>query len=327
MATNLRTLADSLGPLWRWLRRCPSSRCSICWESSAGPRGSQHCSAWPSRAIIAIAVYRMPVTLAVGAITYGAAFGLLPICSGTILWAIFLYRISVETGQFEIIKDSIGGLTQDRHLQALLIAFSFGAFVEGAAGFGARVVAAAMLTGLGFSPFFAAAICLIANTAPVAFGSIGIPVTTLALITGLPLAELSAAVGRICAPISLSIPAISSSSSADGPPSAELLLAALSPVGAAFAGAQFYASNYLGPELTDILGSLAAIAAALFFAFIWKPRDHSVFHGASAEVTLPHRHPMPTVFALAALPAVGRLRPGLGPRRRQSLPQQLHPPH
>jgi lactate permease len=245
--------------------------------------------------VVAIAVYRMPVTLAAGAITYGAAFGLLPIC-WIILWAIFLYRLSVETGQFEIIKDSIGGLTQDRRLQALLIAFSFGAFVEGAAGFGAPVaVAAAMLTGLGFSPFFAAAICLIANTAPVAFGSIGIPVTTLALITGLPLAELSAAVGRICAPISLWIPCylilvIGGWSALRG-----VFVAALS-VGAAFAGAQFYASNYLGPELTDILGSLAAIAAALFFAFIWKPKDHFVFHGASAEVSLPQRHPLPTVF-------------------------------
>ena len=107
--------------------------------------------------------------------------------------AILLYRLTVETGKFEIIKDSVGSLTPDRRLQALLIAFAFGAFIEGAAGFGSPVaVAAAMLTGLGFSPFYAAAICLLANTAPVAFGSIGIPVTTLALTTGLPVKELSA---------------------------------------------------------------------------------------------------------------------------------------
>ena len=119
-----------------------------------------------------------------------------------------LYRITLETGNFEIIKDSIGGLTADRRLQAVLIAFAFGAFIEGAAGFGTPVaVAAAMLTGLGFSPFFAAAICMLANTAPVAFGSIGIPVVTLAGITGLPEAELSAWVGRICAPVSMFIPA------------------------------------------------------------------------------------------------------------------------
>src|SRR5690606_26200398 len=111
-------------------------------------------------------------------------------------------------GHFEVIKDSIGGLTADRRLQAMLIAFAFGAFIEGAAGFGTLVaVAAAMLTGLGFSPFFAAGICLLANTAPVAFGSIGIPVITLAGITGLPEIELSTWVGRLCAPISVFIPA------------------------------------------------------------------------------------------------------------------------
>ena len=144
---------------------------------------------------VALFVYQMPAAQTIGAIAYGAAFGLFPIC-WIIFWAIFLYRLSVETGQFEIIKDSIGGLTPDRRLQALLIAFAFGAFVEGAAGFGAPVaVAAAMLTGLGFSPFYSAAICLLANTAPVAFGSLGIPVITLAGITGLPLDKLSATVG------------------------------------------------------------------------------------------------------------------------------------
>ena len=118
-----------------------------------------------------------------------------------------LYRLAVETGKFEIIKDSVGGLTNDRRLQALFIAFSFGAFIEGAAGFGAPVaVSGAMLAGLGFSPFYAAGICLMANTAPVAFGSIGIPVTTLAGITGLPVLPLSAMVGRLCAMISIVIP-------------------------------------------------------------------------------------------------------------------------
>src|SRR5258705_5003064 len=110
-------------------------------------------------------------------------------------------------GKFEILKDSVGSLSSDRRLQVLLIAFAFGAFIEGAAGFGTPVaVAAAMLTGFGFSPFYAAGICLLANTAPVAFGSIGIPVITLAGITGLPVASLSANVGRICAPMSLFVP-------------------------------------------------------------------------------------------------------------------------
>ena len=133
--------------------------------------------------------------------------GLFPI-GWIVIWAVFLYRLTLDTGKFEAIKHSLGSLTSDPRLQALLIAFAFGAFLKGAAGFGTPVaVAAAMLAGLGFSPFHAAAICLLANTAPVAFGSIAIPIVTLAGITGLPLERLSAGVGRICAPVSLFIPA------------------------------------------------------------------------------------------------------------------------
>ena len=117
---------------------------------------------------------------------YGAAYGVFPI-AWIVFASIMLYRLAVDTGKFEIIKDSVGSLTDDRRLQAMFIAFSFGAFIEGAAGFGAPVaVSGAMLAGLGFNPFYAAGICLLANTAPVAFGSIGIPVTTLANVTGLP---------------------------------------------------------------------------------------------------------------------------------------------
>src|SRR5580698_245853 len=158
-------------------------------------------------ALIASAVYRMPLSLVVSSTLYGAAYGLLPI-GWIVFTAILLYRLTVETGKFAIIKDSIGSLTGDQRLQALLIAFAFGAFIEGAAGFGTPVaVAAAMLTGLGFSPFYAGGICLLANTAPVAFGSIGIPIVTLQKVTGLSLARLSAGVGRICAPVSLIVPA------------------------------------------------------------------------------------------------------------------------
>src|SRR5258708_15586104 len=139
----------------------------------------------------------MPPALAASATLYGAAQGLFPI-GWIVFTAILLYRLTVETGQFEIIKDSIGSLTGDQRLQALLIAFAFGAFIEGAAGFGSPVaVAAAMLTGLGFSPFYAAGICLLANTAPGAFGSIRIPVTTLAGITRLSAHAFSAAGGRL----------------------------------------------------------------------------------------------------------------------------------
>src|SRR5712691_2713075 len=157
-------------------------------------------------AVVSVVEYGMPLRNLAGSITYGAAFGLFPI-GWVVFGAILLYRVTVETGKFEIIKDSVGHLTSDRRMQALLIAFAFGAFIEGATGFATPIaVAAAMLTGLGFSPFYAAGICLLANTAPVAFGSIGIPVTTLANITGLPVLPLSAMVGRLCAMISIIIP-------------------------------------------------------------------------------------------------------------------------
>ena len=152
------------------VRRTPS------WKAALAALGT----AW----VVVMLVIRMPVQQAVSATFYGAAFGLFPI-SWIVFSSILLYKVAVETGKFEIIKDSLGALSDDRRLQLLLIAFSFSAFIEGAAGFGAPVaVAGAMLVGLGFSPFYAAGICLIANTAPVAFGSIGIPVTTLAGITG-----------------------------------------------------------------------------------------------------------------------------------------------
>ncbi|HMC60051.1 MAG TPA: L-lactate permease, partial [Candidatus Solibacter sp.] len=153
--------------------------------------------------VVAIAVYGMPLDKLISATLLGATFGLFPI-GWVVFAAILLYRITLESGKFEVLKDSIGHLTSDRRLQALLIAFAFGAFIEGAAGFGTPVaVASAMLVGLGFEPFYAAAICLLANTAPVAFGSIAIPIRTLAVTTGLPFGSLSAAVGRICAPVSL----------------------------------------------------------------------------------------------------------------------------
>ena len=211
-------------------------------------------------AAVALVLYKMPVSMVASASGLGAAFGLLPI-TWIVFWAIFLYRLVVDTGRFEVVKDSVGSLTQDRRLQALLIAFAFGAFIEGAAGFGTPVaVAAAMLTGLGFSPFYAAGICLLANTAPVAFGSIGIPVITLAGITGLPVQALSSAVGRICAPISLFVPAYLILVMGGWKGLKGVLPAALA-CGAAFAGTQLLVSNFIGPELTDILSSLAAIAA------------------------------------------------------------------
>ncbi len=237
--------------------------------------------------LVALFVYGMPVSLFVGAVTYGAAYGLFPI-GWVVFWAVVLYRVTLETGNFEIVKNSVGGLTQDRRLQALLIAFAFGAFIEGAAGFGTPVaVAAAMLTGLGFSPFYAAGICLLANTAPVAFGSIGTPLLMLAGVTGLPLADLSANVGRICAPVSLIVPAYLIVVMGGFRALAGVLPAAVL-CGVAFAGTQFYVSNFVGPQLTDILASLAAIGSMVVLLKIWRPKDSFHLPGES-EVTV-HTH-------------------------------------
>ncbi len=238
--------------------------------------------------VVALAVYRMPAGLMLNSVAYGALFGLFPI-GWIVYWAIVLYRITVETGKFEIIKDSIGGLTDDRRLQALLIAFAFGAFIEGAAGFGTPVaVAAAMLAGLGFSPYYAAGICLLANTAPVAFGSIGIPVVTLARITGLQEAGLSAWVGRICAPVSLFVPAYLVMVMG-GWKALSGVLPAAALCGIVFASVQFLVSNYIGPQLTDILAAIAAMVALAALLKFWKPADKFEMEGDSPQ-TKPHRH-------------------------------------
>ncbi|BDC50878.1 L-lactate permease [Bryobacterales bacterium F-183] len=242
--------------------------------------------------VVALGLYGMPAGMMLSATAYGAAFGLFPI-GWIVFWAIVLYRITVDTGKFEIIKDSIGGLTSDPRLQALLIAFAFAAFIEGAAGFGTPVaVAAAMLTGLGFTPFQAAAICLVANTAPVAFGSIGTPLVTLQGITKLPMEELSGNVGRICAPLSLFTPAYLMLIMG-GPRALAGVWPAAALCGIAFAGAQFYVSNYLGPYLTDIIGAIASIAVLVALLKVWKPADK--FEGSHTVAAVKH-HPASEVF-------------------------------
>jgi len=218
--------------------------------------------------LVAAAAYRMPAAQLASSVGYGAAFGLFPI-GWVVFTAILLFKLTVETGQFEIIKDSIGGISSDRRIQVLLIAFAFGAFIEGAAGFGTPVaVAGAMLAGLGFAPFEAAALCLLANTSPVAFGSIGIPLVALAGVTGLPLAKLSAMVGRFCAPISLIVPAylMSVRGGLSG------VWPAVVAAGSAFAVTQFFVSNFVGAQLTDILASITAMIALLVLLRFWKPK-------------------------------------------------------
>lgn len=232
-------------------------------------------------AVVARGEYHMPWSMIVSSSAYGAAYGLLPI--GWIVFsAILLYRLTVETGKFEIIKDSIGGLTGDQRLQALLIAFAFGGFIEGASGFGAPVaVCAAMLTGLGFSPFFAAGICLLANTSPVAFGSIGIPIVALQAVTRLPMDALSSDIGRICSPVSLFIP-MYLVLVMGGMKALRAVAPAVVVSGIAFAGIQFYVSNWIGPYLAAILAALAAIVALVALLRVWKPKD--------AIQAVPHRH-------------------------------------
>ena len=241
-------------------------------------------------ALVAVIAYGMPVSLAASAIAYGAAQGLFPI-GWVVFTAILLYNITVATGKFEIVRSSVANLTSDRRLQALLIAFAFGAFIEGAAGFGTPVaVAAAMLTGLGFQPFRAAAICLLANTAPVAFGSIGTPLITLARVTELPLAQLSADVGRICAPVSLFIPAYLILVMGGWKGLRGVLPAAIL-CGVSFAGMQFLISNYVNPGLTDILASLTAVGVLVILLHAWKPKDTFQLEG---DAPAPPRREIPT---------------------------------
>jgi lactate permease len=253
-------------------------------------------SALGSALLVAFAAYGMPVQLALSSAVLGAAFGIFPI-SWIVFSSILLYRLAVDTGKFEIIKDSVGGLTNDRRLQAMFIAFSFGAFIEGAAGFGAPVaVSGAMLAGLGFSPFYAAGICLLANTAPVAFGSIGIPITTLANVTGLPVMPLSAMVGRLCAMLSVFIPGYLVVVMA-GPRRALEVLPAIVACGVSFAGMQFYVSNYWGPELTDIMSSLTCIAVMVLMLKLWKPKNILRLEGDKPIAVAPKHHSGAEIFA------------------------------
>ena len=210
--------------------------------------------------LVAVAVYRMPATIALSAAAHGATFAIFPIL-WVIFWAIALFRVTVETGQSEIIKISIGRLTPDPRLQMLLIAVAFAGFLEGAAGFGAPVaIAATMLVGLGFSAFNASAACLLANTAPVAFGSIGIPLLTLALITNLPVNKLGIATAAICLPIAIIIP-IYIMLAMGGRRATRGIWTPMLVCGIVFGSAQFLVARFLGPQLSDIIAALVTISA------------------------------------------------------------------
>jgi len=224
--------------------------------------------------LVALFGYRMPVSLTLSAAAYGGAFGIFPI-TWIVFWAIVLYNLTVKAGKFAIIRDSIGSLTPDLRIQAIIIAFGFGAFIEGATGFGTPVaVASAMLVGLGFSPYYAAALCLLANTSPVAFGSIGIPAVTLAGVTGLPLDKLGGAVGTLCAPVSVLLPAYLIYSM-EGLTSVLELWPAVVVAGITFGAVQYCVSNFIGVQLTDILSSISAMVALVILLRVWHPKAHT----------------------------------------------------
>ena len=219
---------------------------------------------------VAIVVFGMPVQLAGTAALMGAAYGLFPI-GWIVLGAIFVYDVTVKSGDFEIVKDTISGLGSDRRIQVLLIAFCFGAFIEGAAGFGTPVaISAAMLIGLGFRPLQAAGLALIANTAPVAFGALGIPIITLATVTGLPVDLLSAMTGRILVLFCVAVPFWVVWAMCGRKQMMEVWPACLT-AGLTFGVTQYLISNYIGASLAAIGASVVSMVSLVVLLKFWQP--------------------------------------------------------
>lgn len=228
--------------------------------------------------VVAVVAYGMPTGMALMSASQGAVYGILPI-GWIIITSVFLYKLTVKTGQFDVIRSSVVSITEDRRLQALLVAFSFGAFLEGAAGFGAPVaISAALLVGLGFNPLYAAGLCLIANTAPVAFGAIGIPVIAMEGPTGIPAMEISKMIGRQLPFLSVFIPFYLVFIMAGWKKTMEVLPAVLVS-GISFAVAQYLVSNFIGPELPDIISSLVSLFGLAIFLKFWKPKTIFRFSG------------------------------------------------
>ena len=268
---------------------------------------------------VAVLGFGMPLAPAAASAVCGVVFAIFQII-WLIVAAVFLYQIVVDTGRFDVMKASIAGLSADRRVQVVLVAFCFGAFIEGAAGFGAPVaISAAFLVGLGFQPFHAALLCLIANTAPVAWGSIGTPIRTLAKLTKIDVELLSATTGRILPPLSLIIPAWLVATLAGG----KATLAVwpiLVVVGGTFAVTQFAWSNYVGFELVDIAASVASLAAGIVLLKFWRPRDVWRFPGEDAAVFRGESidHNIQTQIDLQSPPlrAVGSIAHGMEGSRR-----------
>ncbi len=231
---------------------------------------------------VAIFAYGMPVPQALAAAGFGFAYGLWPI-AWIIVTAVFLYKIVVKTGQFDIIRASVLAITDDQRLQMLLIGFAFGAFLEGAAGFGAPVaITAALLVGLGFNPLYAAGLCLIANTAPVAFGAMGIPIIVAGQVTGIDAMHIGAMAGRQLPLLSLAVP-FWLVFIMDGKRGVRETWPAALVTGASFSITQYFTSNHIGPELPDITSALVSLVSLTLFLKVWQPRGASQRAGGAVK--------------------------------------------
>jgi len=231
--------------------------------------------------LVAIFAFQMPADMALAAAGYGFAYGLWPI-AWIIVAAVFLYKLTVKSGQFEVIRSSVLSITDDQRLQVLLIGFCFGAFLEGAAGFGAPVaITAALLVGLGFNPLYAAGLCLIANTAPVAFGALGIPIIVAGQVTGIDAFKIGAMTGRQLPLLSLFVP-FWLVFMMDGLRGVKETWPAALVAGLSFAVTQYFTSNFIGPELPDITSALVSLIALTLFLKVWQPKRS--FAAATASV-------------------------------------------
>ncbi|MBJ8423926.1 L-lactate permease [Acinetobacter bereziniae] len=233
--------------------------------------------------LVSLFAYQMPTMMALASMVYGFFYGLWPI-AWIIIGAVFLYKISVKTGQFDIIRSSILSITEDQRLQMLFVGFAFGTFLEGAAGFGAPVaITAALLVGLGFKPLYAAGLCLIVNTAPVAFGAMGIPIIVAGQVSGVETHEISQMVGRQL-PFMVPIVLFWIMAIMDGWRGVKETWPAVIVGGGAFAIAQYLTSNFVGPELPDITASIASLISLTILLKYWQPKH--IFRFANEDASM-----------------------------------------
>ena len=228
--------------------------------------------------LVAIFAFGMPAGMALSSAAYGFAYGLWPI-AWIIVTAVYLYKITVKTGQFDIIRSSVISITEDQRLQMILVGFSFGAFLEGAAGFGAPVaITAALLVGLGFNPLYAAGLCLIANTAPVAFGAMGIPIIVAGQVSGLDAYHIGQVAGRQLPLLSIIVP-FWLIAMMDGMRGIKQTWPAVLVAGVSFAVTQFLTADFIGPELPDVTSALVSLICLSLFLKKWQPSEIFTFQG------------------------------------------------